>query len=67
MTNPHSLRERPWSGGRGGTANGHGVFLVKGEGNENVLKLTMVISAQLCEYIKNQCIIYFKIIFLKYS
>ena len=67
VTNPHSLRERPRSGGRGGTANGHGVFLVKGEGNENVLKLTMVISAQLCEYIKNQCIIYFKIIFLKYS
>ena len=63
MTNPHSLRERPRSGGGEGAADGYGDSLVDGEGNENVLKLTVVISAQLCEYIKNQCIIFFKLIF----
>ena len=52
MTNPHSLRERPRSGGRGGAANGYGDSLVNGEGNENVLQLTVVISANSVNILK---------------
>ena len=43
----------------GGAVKGHGVSFL---GDDNVLKLIMVIVVQSCEYTKNHWIVYFKVV-----
>lgn len=42
-----------WEGGGRGSSDSERVRGLGGSGEENVLKLIMVVDAQLCEYTKN--------------